>query len=70
MDRWLTPDSEPQNLTPRTIHLPQDTQYESAFYGALLVLADPENWQQYGEQTAEKTAEFFFELFKELLLWE
>lgn len=53
---WLTKDSSPA-LVSRTVFVPDDDQWWADFIGAMLELADEENWEQEGTMTPEEMAE-------------
>ncbi len=60
MRGWLTPDNPPGSLTIcRAVCLPADTQYLAAVGGALSELALAGNWEKFGDETPEDTADFF-----------
>jgi len=60
MRGWLTPHEPPSTLTMcRAVCLPVDADYLSLVGGALSLLANPANYQEYGDETPEETAEFF-----------
>jgi len=60
---WLTPDSAPGAVTCRPIFLPDGLEYQSAFYGAFLLLTQVFNWEKHGEQTPEDVSDAFYEAF-------
>lgn len=53
---YLTPNSIPTARYSRRLRLPDDLQFIANVSGALLELADPENWQPYGAVTPEDAA--------------
>jgi len=55
MRQWLTPDSAPPRMG-RAIYLPGDNDWHAALRGALMLLANSENWEQYGTLSPEETA--------------
>lgn len=55
---WLTGDDNP-SLTSWVVFIPDSVTHQAAFLGALLDLADPENWEQYGTQTPEQEAKLW-----------
>jgi microcystin-dependent protein len=64
--QWLTPNGPPGNRTAwRLLRLPQDNAYLGPVTGALLLLAEASNWEQFGDQTPEETADYFWEWLQE-----
>lgn len=57
---WLTPDDAPGTLVCHQVFVPQGQTYEAAFRGAMLLLADPENWEKIGTQEPQDIADAFF----------
>lgn len=43
---WLTPDSLPSETLCHAVSVPDDAAWQAAFFGALLSLAESENWEQ------------------------
>jgi hypothetical protein len=64
MGRWLTPNSIPASNTRRVLLLPDSPEWRAAFRGALLMLSDAANWEQFGTLTAEETADKWLEVFE------
>lgn len=60
---WLTPDSLPAQSTARAICIPDGNEWLAAFRGALLLLADERNWQQFGSVTESQAAEVWQDVF-------
>lgn len=62
---WLTPNNAPDDFMPFIIYLPVDSsddimvEHAGILLGALLDLLNPSNFQQYGSQTPEDTAQVF-----------
>lgn len=57
---FLTPDDAPP-LVRRGIFLPDSLEFHAVFKGLMLDLANPDNWQQYGDLTPEECAEIWVE---------
>jgi hypothetical protein len=53
---FLTPESFPTTLKQRVLLIPTDPDFMAAFNGALLVLADPANWEAAGSVSPEDAA--------------
>lgn len=51
MRAWLTPATIPTNTVCLRLEVPQDTAIMAAVWGAILLLTEPENWEQYGAVT-------------------
>ena len=57
---WLTPgDDEPDGEIEITINFPGGLMFEALARGALLLLCDEANYEQYGELTPAETAQIF-----------
>ena len=56
---WLTPDSIPDTTTCYTIQVPDSIELRSVVRGAISLLGQVENWEQFGDVTPEEIAEFF-----------
>lgn len=56
---WLTPAQTPTAEQCAVITLPDDGDYRAAFRGALLLLADENNWETYGAVTPAEAASVF-----------
>jgi microcystin-dependent protein len=56
---WLTPETIPGTSTCRVLHIPDDEFIIAAVNGALLLLIDPENWEQFGAVTPDEIAAAF-----------
>lgn len=61
MGRWLTPSGEP-DVSPCCVSLPASPDWLAAFLGALLLLAEADNWEQHGDKTPEETASVWEEI--------
>jgi len=62
MRAWLTPDEIPATTVCRYLRIPNDWRWEAAFRGALLLLTEAENWEQFGALTPEETADAWGEV--------
>jgi microcystin-dependent protein len=60
---WLTPDVLPDETVCRAVYVPDDLHWLAAFAGALLLLADVDNWEQYGSVTPQEAADKWAEVF-------
>lgn len=60
---WLTPDDDHTGLESRPVFVPCGEMWEGAFRGALLLLADSSNWENFGSLDAEYVASVFWECF-------
>jgi len=58
---WLTPDILPATLVCRKVFVPDSIEFEAAFRGALLLLQQESNWEQYGVQTPADVAGLWFD---------
>jgi len=58
---WLTPDSLPSNLKRCVISFPDSDAWHALVRGALLLLADEDNFELHGSITVEQTADAFRE---------
>jgi microcystin-dependent protein len=67
---WVTPSDPPGDLICRKLWLPEGVAYEAAAVGAILQLAESENWEEVTGETAEDVAAAFFEAFNKTVLWE
>jgi hypothetical protein len=56
---WLTPDDPPDNLVCVQVTIPGGEAYSAIFRGALVLLFDPENYEQWGAETPEDVAQAF-----------
>lgn len=56
---WLTPNKIPYGVRRRALTIPNDSVWDSLLLGALLLLADESNFEQYGALTPEEVAEVF-----------
>lgn len=60
MRAWLTPDKPPGILNIcRAVCLPADAEYLSLVGGALSMLVDAANYEKFGNETPDDTAQFF-----------
>jgi len=67
MRAWVCPAEIETGSTDITLSVPDDANLRAAFRGALLLLADPANWEQMADATPEQCAEVFMELFEQFL---
>jgi len=66
--QWLTPDELPEDRPLlRGMYLPADSFILGAVTGALELLTEAENWETYGSETPDDTAEYFRALLEEFL---
>jgi len=56
---WLTPDSLPTVLRHCTISFPDSEEFHSLVRGALFLLSDEANWEEFGSLTVTQTADVF-----------
>lgn len=57
---WLTPDNYPaEEPITRGMTLPEDQEWLAPLSGALLDLADPDNWEAHGSVTPGQAAEYY-----------
>lgn len=61
--QWLTPEDAPTSRKCRRVFIPEGMEYEAAFRGAMLLLADPDNWEKFGSQEPEDVAREFMECY-------
>lgn len=66
---WITPEDAPGGNVCYKIWLPYGVEYEAAAIGAILSLAEEENWEQVAGQTPELVAGAFWDTFNETILW-
>lgn len=59
MRAWLTPETIPAGARCARIRIPDSDDFEAAFKGALLLLAEPYNWEQFGAATPSQCAALF-----------
>lgn len=59
MRAWLTPETLP-DLACGRVYLPDSDDLRAAFRGAFLLLCEADNWEQFGTQTPEDTADLFY----------
>jgi microcystin-dependent protein len=57
MRAWLTLSEIPAEKACRYLRIPDDWQWEACFRGALLLLTETENWEQYGALSPEEMAD-------------
>ena len=57
---WLTPDSLPAEVRLVTLSIPDAPTWIAALRGALLLLADPANWEAAGSVSPEEAANRWF----------
>lgn len=56
MRAWLTPDSLPSQTKCVSLHVPDSLDFEAVLRGALMLLQEAENWQEYGSLTPVECA--------------
>lgn len=61
---YLTPDEPPDDLLCRSFSIPNEFRWLGNFMGALLDLAEADNWQQYGTLTPEEAAAAYAEIIE------
>jgi hypothetical protein len=61
VNAWLTPDGQP-DVSPVCVNLPASPNWLAAFMGALMELADADNWEQAGDQTPDDVARVWLEI--------
>lgn len=66
MGQWVTPDSASQDTREITVRVPDDEYLYSCLIGAILLLADPYNWEKQGDLTPEEVALLFDPTFSDL----
>jgi len=64
MNAWLTPDAIPADTACVRLLVPNDVSLIAAVFGALLTLTEAENWEQYGTQTPEDTAQAMLNMYE------
>lgn len=63
---WLTPDAPAtSSKSCRRIRIPDSEQFLSLLSGAILSLAEPHNWEKFGDMSTDDTSALFFEIFTE-----
>ena len=67
MRAWLTPDSSQFAETQRTRFLRIPGSLLFYVTGALMLLAEPENWEEFGDATPDETSQFFTDIFDDFL---
>lgn len=65
---YLTPDETPTEATCRCLFIPDNEQFIAIVRGCLQTLTFPENWDKFGDLTAEEAAEAFVPMFDEFCL--
>ena len=63
---WLTPDSIPAGERRVTLDIPDSPTWVAALRGALLLLADPVNWEADGSVSPEDAANRWFDVLLSL----
>lgn len=63
---WLTPENLPSGTRTFTVPVPDDLEWIAIFKGALALLTNSDNFQQFGVQTPADVAERFMEMFLEI----
>lgn len=56
MRAWLTPNELPAGVIVVAITIPDSQEMRAAFMGALLLLENEYNWEQFGTETPEDVA--------------
>lgn len=56
---WLTPDSVPSGLRNCVLSFPDSEEFHSLIRGALFLLSQDENWEQFGSLNPAETADLF-----------
>jgi len=56
---WLTPDSLPSDMRVCTLSFPDSEDFHSLVRGALFLLSQPENYEQFGTLTPEQVSDAF-----------
>jgi len=67
---WLTPDDAPGELVCFQVWCPAGDEWEAALRGALVPLADTDNWEQKGDQTPEDCAAAFGDALAQTFEWQ
>lgn len=67
MRAWLTPNTLPSGVSRGALFIPDDPAYLEAVYGALLLLAEAENWELFGVVTPDQTAALFFQTLSDFI---
>jgi len=62
---WLTPDTLPSDVVCRTLKIPDELYLIVAVSGALLDLTYPDNWEQFGDQTPQDTADAMYAMLRD-----
>lgn len=60
---WLTLDQVPAETICWHLRIPADWRWQACLHGALLLLTEAENWEQYGSLTPEEMAEAWTAIF-------
>lgn len=63
---WLTPENLPSGTRTFTVPVSDDLEWIAIFKGALALLTNSDNFQQFGTQTPADVAERFMEMFLEI----
>lgn len=66
MIAWLTPDDPPESPVCVQVYIPGGEEYAAIFRGALALLFDPANYEQWGAETPEDVAQAFVEALGDL----
>jgi hypothetical protein len=63
---WLTPDTVAGSTRCYRLSIPDDEASMAFVVGALLLLTDPENWEEFGDKTPDEMADIFDAVLQDL----
>lgn len=66
---WLTQETIPDRQTV-AINLPDDLNWRAQFLGALVLLTQPDNWEEFGTLTPDEMAQEWLDIFLEFVSGE
>jgi len=66
---WLTPDAPPGPAVCRSFFVPSGEEWEAIARGAIVLLFDESNFEQYGSQTPEEVAQAFIDTGELCMEW-
>lgn len=66
MIAWLTPDNAPETPVIVELTIPGGEEYAAILRGALVMLFDPANFEQFGSQTPEAVSQAFLDAMGDL----